>query len=273
VNDGCFVSWPLRATGLDDLRETVVAELDDTEGSGLAELLPLAGVSTVSLFVHEPDDGQTGLVWYVEHDRDERWRDPARIVREHSPLFRALAEHLTADEPTVVAEGSPDATSVVHMSVPGRPRAYANRTDDLPAVLSDDDSDAGVPDVVPLRLTIRPGLGSLFACALAGLIERTPAWLEAKFEAASLDVLEDEEMYTETLLLERTGDGYDLWWYMEADNMEQVGEAYYETDNRVARVSEHVLGWVLERPEHALAHPTQASDFELLAHAVDGGRE
>jgi len=273
VNDGCFVSWPLRATALDDIRETVIAELDGAEGSGIAELLPVDGVETVSLFVHNPDDGRPTLVWYVEHDRDYEWSDPAAVVREHSPLFPALAEFLTDGEPNVVAAASPDTTLLVHANLPGRPRAYADRSEGLPIVLSANDSGGEVPDVVPLRLAVRSGLGSLVARAFAGLFERTPAWLEAKFEAASLDVMEAEGMYTETLLLERTDAGYDIWWYMESGDMEQVGEAYYETDNRVARVSEHVLGWVLERPERVLAHPDEASEFELLAHAVDPDRE
>ncbi|WP_269782707.1 hypothetical protein [Halobacterium wangiae] len=38
-------------------------------------------------------------------------------------------------------------------------------------------------------------------------------------------------------------------------------------------LAEHVLGWLLERPARVLAHPVEASDFELLAHAVDTDRE
>jgi hypothetical protein len=271
VTDACFVSWPLRVDAVDGLRATVARELDGADGSGVAELLPESGVSTTSVFIYQ--DHRPKLVWYVEHDGGDAWAEPAAAVRDASPLFPTLADHCDSRPATVVADLDPDAVEVVHASLPDRPNAYADRSGGLPTVLSGNDADAGVPDVVPLRLAIRPGLGSLLARVGAGLVDRTPDWLEAKFEAASHDVMADEGMYTETLLLERTPDGYDLWWYMESGGMAQVYEAYYESSSRIARVSEHVLGWVLERPERVLAHPVEASDFELLAHAVDAKRE
>lgn len=271
MTDACFVSWPLGVDAVDGLRATVARELDGADGSGVAELLPESGVSTTSVFIYH--DHRPEFVWYVEHDGGGAWENPATAVRDASPLFPALTDHLAPRAATVVADLDPDAVEVVHASLPDRPNAYADRSGELPTVLSGNDADAGVPDVVPLRLAIRPGLGSLFARVSAGLIDRTPDWFEAKFEAASLDVMAAEGMYTETLFLERTPNGYDLWWYMESGSMAQVYEAYYESSSRIARVSEHVLGWVLERPERALAHPVEASDFELLAHAVDAARE
>lgn len=271
MTDACFVSWPLEVDAVDAVRGTVREELDGADGSGAVKLLSLEGVATASVFVYD-DDGPE-LVWYVEHRGDDEWENPAAIVREASPLFPALAAHLTSGTPTVISDSAPSSLEVVHASLPDRPNAYADRSGDLPTVLSGNDPGAGVPDVVPLRLDIRPGPGSLLARLGASLIVRTPDWLEAKFEAASLDVMAAEGMYTETLLLERTDAGYVLWWYMESGGMDQVYEAYYASSSRIARVSEHVLGWVLERPERALTHPVEASDFELLAHAVDTERE
>ena len=276
MSDTCFVAWPLRAEAVAELRSAVRDELAGADGRGVDPLLPDAGAATVSVFLHRPDGEAPALVWYVEHADGGVWPDPAATIREQSPLFPALSAFLADGEPAVVADSAAGVAELVHAAVPGRPAVYADRTDALPVVCSGGDAadtPADRPDVVPLVLRVRGGVGSLVARAFAGLFERTPARLEAKFEAASLDVMEAEGMHTETLLLERTGTGYDLWWYMEAGDMAEVGEAYYASDSAIARVSEHVLGWVLERPERALAHPVEASDFELLAHAVDAGRE
>lgn len=246
-------------------------ELPDAAGRGVDPLLPGVGATTVSVFLRRPETDAVQLVWFVEHGDDDAWRDPAAAIREHSPLFPRV-ESALAGSPTVVAADADDATELVHAAVPDRPTAFADRTDALPIVCSGGDPGGDRPDVVPLVLGIRGGVGSLLAHGLAGLFARTPAWLEAKFEAASLDVMEAEGMYTETLLLERDAGGYRLWWYMESGGMEQVGEAYYESDSLVARASEYVLGWALERPERALVHPVEASEFEPLAHAVDPDR-
>lgn len=278
VSDACFVSWPLRPGVADELRYAVRDELAGADGRGVDPLLP--GAATVSVFLRHPDREAPKLAWYVEHEEGSSWADPEAAIRDRSPLFPALARFLADGETVVVADSATGAVELVHAEVPGRPAAYTDQTDALPIVCSGGDADAASdasvanrPEVVPLVLRVRGGLGSLFARAFAGLLERTPAWLEAKFEAASIEVMEAEGMYTETLLLERTGAGYDLWWYMEAGDMAEVGEAYYASDSAVARVSEHVLGWVLERPKRALVHPVEASDFELLAHSVDTGRE
>lgn len=272
MTDACFVSWPLRDGG-EGVRAAAVSALDGADGTGLEAVLPVDGVSTASVFVR--GDDLSDLVWYVEHDGDEQWCDPAAVVREQSPLFPALAGFLAEREPTVVADGERDAVRLVHASLPGRPRGFADQTGELPVVLSADDADGGLPDVVPLRLAVEPGLGTAVARLFAGIVSRLAddGFVERAFDSWTQPVLEAEGMYTETLLLERTDAGYDLWWYMESAGMEQVGEAYYETDNRVARASEHVLGWVLERPERALAHPGEATDFELLVHAVAADRE
>lgn len=273
MNDACFVSWRVDAGAVDDLRTEVSAALEGAHGSGVDELLPLDGVSTVSLFAH--DDGERpALVWYVEHAVGGRWRDPAAVVREQSPLFPALAEYLADGDPNVVADASADVVRLVHESLPGRPNAYADQTGTLPTVLSAG-GDEEIPAVVPLRLAVEPGLGTALARLFAGLMDRLAddGVVKRTFESWTEPILEAEGMYTESLLLERTEAGYDLWWYMESGGMEQVYEAYYDSTSRIARLSERALGRVLERPERVLAHPVEASDFELLTHAVAAERE
>lgn len=274
MRDACFVSWPLRAGAVDDLRAEVASALDGADGSGVDALLPVDGVATVSLF-RRGRDGDSALVWYVEHAATDEWSDPVAVVRDQSPLFPEIAALLASSDPTVVADASPGVVRLVHASLPGRANEYADRTGETPTVVSANDPDGGTPDVVPLRLAVAPGLGTLFARLFAGVSARLAddGPVERAFESRTEPVLEAEGMYTESLLLQRTDDGYVLWWYMESGGMERVGEAYYESTSAVARVSEYVLGRVLERPERALAHPVEASDFEPLAHAVDAGRE
>ena len=277
---GCFVAWLLDPEAVSAVRNAVRDELEESSDSGVDSLLPGVDAATVSVFLRRPGGDAPQLAWYVEHDDGDAWTDPAAVIREHSPLFPEVASRLAGGAPTVVADSAANATELVHAALPGRPGAYADCTDTLPIVRpqndpndASDDDPHGHPEVVPLVLRVRGGVGSLFARALAGLIVRTPAWLEAKFEAASLDVMETEGMYTETLLLESNPSEDAVWWYMESGGMEQVKDAYYDSDSAIARVSEHVLGWVLERPERVLAHPVEASEFELLAHAVDPGRD
>ena len=281
MNHGCFVAWPLDADAVDDVRGSVREHLADAEPADANASLPDVDALTVSVLLRQPDGDRPQFAWFVEYAESESWADPVAAIREHSPLFSAVAPHLASGEPTVVAETAENATEFVHAAVPGRPTAFAARADSPPGICADGDSERKVadasrappPEVVPLVLRVRGGLGSLFARALAGLFDRTPAWVEAKFEAASLEVMKAEGMYTETLLLQRDDEGYAVWWYMESGGMEQVKDAYYESDSRIARLSEYVLDWVLERPERALVHPVEASEFELLAHGVDPGRD
>jgi hypothetical protein len=266
VTRGCFVAWPLDPERVAALRETVRTELD--AGRGAEALLPGVNAATVSVFVREADGDAPQLAWFVEHEEGPEWRDPAAAIRDHSPLFPALAEALGDGDATVVADTAPATAELVHAALPDRPVSFDAGTSELPVVGPRKAGGSPRPDVVPLVLRVRGGLGSLFARALAGAFERTPGWLEAKFESSSLDIMEAEGMYTETLLLERGEDGYRLWWYMESGGMEQVQDAYYESDSRIARLSERVLGWVLERPERVLVEPVAATEFDLLAHAV-----
>lgn len=55
---------------------------------------------------------------------------------------------------------------------------------------------------------------------------------------------------------------------METAEMKGVPEGFYRTDNLVARVSERVLGWVIEEPVQALRYDALRTDFEPLVHAV-----
>lgn len=59
---------------------------------------------------------------------------------------------------------------------------------------------------------------------------------------------------------------------METAEMKGVPEGFYRTDNLVARVSERVLGWVIEEPAQALHYEALRTDFDPLVHAVADDR-
>jgi|GEM_PF-2183844 len=264
-----FVAWPyVPDANRDSILAVLRDALDGTEGSGVSHVLPGLGAQTVSVF-HHPGATRPWHVWFVEHPTSDAWTDPPATIRQASPLFETgLADHLESDPAVTVTDVSPDATELVHAFLPDRPAGYADQTDDTPIVRSRDDSTTPIPDVVPLRLRVRSGLATRAVRGLAWLTARTPAWLEARFDSATQPILEAEGMQTETLLLHRQPDGDDIWWYMEADDMGQVETAYYESWNPIARLSEHALGLILEAPDRVLAHPVEASEFELLLHAV-----
>lgn len=246
--DAFVVRQPITAGKTDTVRALVGGRHPAT-ADGTGWILSGPDVATVSLFL-ERGGSTDALVWYVEVT-DGAWADPVQELLGRSPLFDAgLSEHL--DD---AVRGVDAAEQVVHAHNPARP---------------------GTPDgcdVVMVRLGIRPGPGSWIARLLAraiNLLEGT--WVQRKFEDSSADVIEDERMWTETLWLERSGSSYAVRWYMEADEMDYVMEAYEASDNRVARWSNDVLNRVFEEPIEALGDPRDVGDWELLAHATDPER-
>ena len=240
------VRQPVAADETDAVRE-LVAEREPGSAVGTDWLLGGDGVATVTLFL-EATGGPDALVWYVEVT-DGRWNAPEADLNTRSPLFDAgLDTHLVEAD----ASGPDEVEQVVHMSNPNRP-----------------ENPDGC-DVVMVRLGIRPGAATWIARFLAGAVDRLEeSWIHRRFEASSAEVIEDERMWTETLWLERSGGGYAVRWYMEADEMDHVQAEYERSDTRVARWSNVVLNRVFEQPIETLDDPVAASDWELLAHATN----
>ncbi len=250
---------------LESLRDHVAGIVS---GGEPAPVLGLEGATTASLLLDLEGDVPE-LVWYVEVPRSvtDRWAEPRSVVAEAFPI----------DHEAIVDDGEPDAFGdgsgsvdhelLVHAANPARPRTVA---DDGSLVAGPDA--AGV-DVDLVRLRLRPGLSERLADQFAGLSRRVADGdLElGPIETWSAEMLEAENMYTESVVLERAADGYALLGYMEAEGMAQVYDAYYGTSNPVARLSEVVLGRVLEEPERILEYPL-GTDVELLAHAVAPNR-
>lgn len=85
-------------------------------------------------------------------------------------------------------------------------------------------------------------------------------WLNGQLEP----VLADERMHTESVFLDRKGDELHLLWYMEAEDMAQVYEAFDDSDQ--ALTNGRIVEWLLERPEKILTSDVE-SEYPLLAHA------
>ncbi|TYL39750.1 hypothetical protein CV102_05560 [Natronococcus pandeyae] len=243
---------------LESVREAVSQTCDD---DGPDQLLGLEGATTASLFLDTGGE-EPELIWYVELPRSATvdWNDPKLRVEAAFPL-----EHeAIADEGDAV-----DHELLVHAVNPVRPRT-ATGEQDGPLVVAG--PDIGV-DVELVQMRLEPGVPERFADWFAGVSRRVESGeLDlGPIERWSAEMLDAENMYTESILLERRPDGYVLCGYMETEKMERVYDAYYDTWNPVARGSEVVLGRVLEDPGQLLDYPLE-TDVEPLAHAVDPDR-
>lgn len=129
-------------------------------------------------------------------------------------------------------------------------------------------------DVVLLRLKVTPGWPRRFMEVVVRILlleqfvmQRGGAvgnafreWLNEQLEP----VLADEDMHTESVFLDREDGKLYLLWYMEAEDMVHVYEAFDESDH--ALTNGGVVGWLLEHPEKILTTNVE-SDYLLLAHA------
>ncbi|MFC4436158.1 MULTISPECIES: DUF6176 family protein [Natrialbaceae] len=242
---------------LESVREAVSQTRGDDDPD---QLLGLEGATTASLFLDTGGENSE-VIWYVELPRSAMvdWDEPESRVEAAFPL-----EHeAIADEGDAV-----DHELLVHAVNPVRPRTATGERDG-PVVAG---PDTGV-DVELVQMGLEPGLPERFADWFAGISRRVESGeLDlGPIERWSAEMLDAENMHTESIFLERRSDGYVLCGYMETEEMERVYDAYYDTWNPVARGSEIVLGRVLEDPAQILEYPLE-TDVEILAHAVDPDR-
>ena len=245
---------PIDPEGLESVTEAVAAVVSRGDPG---PVLGLEGASTASLFL---DHERVELLWYVEVPRSMTagWADPRSTVIEAFPI----------DHDALGEVDATDRELLVHAANPDRPRTVAGTDGALVA----GPGEIGV-DVDLVQMRLKPGVAERLADRFASVTERVVEDdLElGPIETASAEMLEAEEMYTESIFLDRREEGYTLCQYMEAAEMAQVYDAYYDTMNPVARVAEVVVGRVLEEPEKILEYPLE-SDVSLLAHAVSPDR-
>ncbi len=283
VFDSLFIRQPI-ARGRTGVVRDILADWarDNTEGD-VHTLLPVDGVTLVTLFLDDGGFGWTtdsecdrqrsdALLWYIEvMDSDaEVWTLPDETIRSASPLFeRGLADLLTG-EATVYADGHGDHRYVTHVTNPRRQERYANTVGQtLVAPVAGDK--LPIPVVIS-SLALKPGLTSTLVARAIDLVnwlkqfDRIQSW--ARNET---DTVEAEAMYTESLLLEAIDNRQVIHYYMETEDMDRLYEAFYESDNWETRLSEWLMRRVLANPEVFLNPPLQ-TDCEIMIHAVDPER-
>ncbi|WP_299331095.1 hypothetical protein [Haloplanus sp.] len=283
VFDSVLVRQPIVEDQTRTVRNLLTDWADDNVDGDVRTLLPAAGVTLVTLFLddgefsrtddasHDPRRGDA-LLWYVEMvDADaDAWATPDATIRRVSPVFgNGLADVLT-DEATVHAGGRADHRYVTHVTNPYRRERYADAVGrSLVAPVAGDE--LPIP-VAITSLAVKPGPTSTLVARAVDLIN----WLKRFDRARSwardeTDTVEAEAMYTESLLLEAVGDRQVTHYYMETEDMNRLYEAFYESNDWEARLSEWVMRRVLEHPE-AFLDPPLETDCEVLIHAVDPER-
>jgi hypothetical protein len=274
-----------------DVRRVVADAIPGLEGTGAQALVPIEGAYTVSVYATVVDD-RPCVEWYVELDRgvvaDGAFADPGAWLREHSPLFAAGLADLVAEDAPVTVFDADDCP--LHETHPRRPSRFVERRDDAPFVLSpgvdaegdpgaegdpdaDDDPEAATaptPEIAATRIAIQGGLAGRFVDLLAWLLHAVDddGAVEGQFEEWSEPVIADEAMYTESFVLERVDGRRYLDYYMEADTVQGVYDAYEDSSSLVARVSEVVMRRIFVEPLRMLGDIVAHSDHVPLVHAV-----
>jgi hypothetical protein len=282
VFDSLLVRQPVRPGETGAVRDLIAEWAREHSDGDARTLLPVAGVNLVTLFLDrggfgvggpggDAGSGEDALVWYVEvaDDDDGPWTDPGAAVRG-SPLFAAGLEGLLEDSGTVYADGRDGCRLVTHATNPHRSERYVEAVGP-PLVAPVAGEELPVP-VVAVSVPLRPGLRSRVVARLVDVgnwlkrFDRVHAWLRDQ-----TDTLEAEAMYTESLLLEPVGNRLVLHYYMEAEDMDRLYEAYEASDNWEVRFSDWAMRRVFEDPGEVLTPPLE-SDCEVLVHAVDPDR-
>ena len=284
VFDSLLVRQPVRPGETRAVRD-LLAEWAREHSNGEARtLLPVAGVNLVTLFLDrggfgagvDGPGGDTGsdgdaLVWYVEvaDDDAEPWTAPDAAVRE-SPLFAAGLGDLLDGSGTVYADSRDGCRLVTHATNPDRqPRYEAHVGRPLLAPVASEE----LPLPVALTsLRLKSGLRTRLVARGIDVVN----WLKRigpvqRWARDQTDTLEEEAMYTESLLFDPTGPAPVVRYYMETEDMDRLYEAYDASDNWEVRVSDWLFRRLFEDPREFLAPPLE-TDCEVLVHAVDPDR-
>jgi len=285
VFDSLLVRQPIVEGQTQAVRDALADWADDNADGDVRTLLPLEGVTLVTLFLDDGEFGWTGaddagndsrqgdaLLWYVEvaDDDIDEWARPDATIRSVSPLFERGLTDLLAEEATVHVGGRGDHRYVTHVTNPYRQERYADTVGrSLIAPVAGDD----VPIPVEIvSLAVKAGLTSTLVARAVDLVnwlkrfERVQSWARTETQT-----VEAEAMYTESLLLESVGDRQVVHYYMETEDMDRLYDAFDETDDWEARFTEWVMQRVLVNPETFLEPPLE-TDCEVLLHAVDPER-
>lgn len=283
VLDSLLVRQPIAPGKTAAVRDLLADWAEGHRDGDARALLPVDGVTLVTLFLDDGGFGLTGdadrgpergdaLLWYAEVVNADAgaWEAPDETVRSASPLFEAGLADLLTGEATVHADGHGGHRYVTHVTNPDRRERYADAVGrSLVAPVAGDE--LPIP-VATVSLALKPGATSALVARAVDAVnwlkrfDRVRAWARDETET-----VEAEAMYTESLLLEPAGDRQVVHYYMETEDMDRLYEAFYESDDWEARLSEWLLRRVLADPA-AFLEPPLETDCEVLVHAVDPDR-
>ncbi|MDB2282113.1 hypothetical protein PM030_09525 [Halorubrum ezzemoulense] len=283
VFDSLLIRQPIAEGETEAVRGLLADWVDGHRGGDARTLLPVDGVTLVTLFLDDGGFGRTGragddagrgdaLLWYVEvaDGGADGWGTPDATVRSASPLFETGLADLLTGEATVHAGDRDGHRYVTHVTNPHRRERYANAVG-RPLVAPVAGDELPIP-VAIVSLALERGIPSALAARAVDLVnwlkrfDRVQSW--ARDET---DTVEAEAMYTESLLLETIGDRQVVHYYMETEDMDRLYEAFYESDDWEARLSERLFRQLLADPAAFLEPPIE-TDCEVLIHAVDPER-
>lgn len=277
-----LVGLPVRPDRAADIRTHVLDTAREGAGDGVGALLPPEGVATVTVCLEAGSDGPA-LWWYVElaTNPPDAWADPTGVIRS-GPVFDAEVEScLTDADPLVFGPNGPDGRLAVHATHPERPTGFRTGPDGvaeldgerMPRVLLAEDGPTDAPEVMMVTYALRGGPATWFARGLSRLMDWVDedSWIERRFDEWTEPVIEDERMWTEAAFYDRGRPDRIRYW-MECDGLETVWEGFTESSSTVTRVSELVLGWIIQHPERVLTVEGFETDFETLVHAVSPNR-
>ena len=283
VFDSLLVRQPIAEGRTRTVRDSLADWAADNGDGDARTLLPVDGVTLVTLFLDDGGFGWTGdaghaprrgdaLLWYIEVvDADaEAWTNPDTTIRNVSPLFEGELDGLLTDQATVHAAGRSGHRYVTHVTNPHRKSRYADTVGrSLVATVAGDE--LPIP-VAITSLAVKAGPTSTLLARAVDLVNRLKRFDRVRSWARDeTDTVEAEAMYTESLLLEAVGSRQVIHYYMETEDMDRLYEAFYGSDDWEARLSEWVLRRVLATPETFLEPPLE-TDCEVLIHAVDPER-
>jgi len=283
VFDSFLVRQPIIEGQTQTVRDLLAGWAAENDDGDARTLLPVDGVTLVTLFLDEGKFGWTdngsrapqrgnALLWYIEvvDDDADAWTSPDTTIRSVSPLFKGELEDSLTDRTTVHAAGRSGHRYITHVTNPHRKSRYARAVGRLMVAPVAGD-ELPIP-VVITSLVVKDGLTSTLVAHAVDFvnwlkkIDRIQSWARDETET-----VEAEAVYTESLLLEGVGDRQVVHYYMETKDMDRVYRAFYQSDDWEARFSEWVMRRVLASPETFLEPPLE-TDCEVLIHAVDPER-
>jgi len=123
-------------------------------------------------------------------------------------------------------------------------------------------------NVVLLRAMVRPGFPERVFDVLVGVRRRLnpDGPVERALRAWVRPILAEEGMYTESVFVDRSGERYEVFRYMEAEEFERVNEAYDASDHPLTGASERAIGVLFEDARRLFAATENGGDADLVVH-------